>query len=247
MTIYTVFVEPKTSGNIGFLARCMKNFNLKKMVLINPCELKNDAYYQAMHARELVQDALIYDTIDEFIKDKQITQTIATTGTPGGSYNLPRIPITATQMGEKINTQNGNIALLFGREGDGLDNEELEKCDVLVTIPTSDEYPIMNITHAACIIFYEIFKNNNKQYPIEDMDIANYEDKKVLDESIDNIINKLEYPPHKRRQAKIVLKRIIGRSFITGRELKNMRGILNRMNQRIKNTNTESEVDGNTK
>ncbi|PAV07080.1 TrmJ/YjtD family RNA methyltransferase [Methanosphaera cuniculi] len=239
MTIYTVFVEPKTSGNIGFLARCMKNFGLKKLILIKPCKLKDDAYYQAMHAKELVENAQIYETLDEFIEDKQITQTIATTGTPGGSYNIPRIPITASQMGEKINPEKQNIALLFGREGDGLSNEELEKCDTLVTIPTSEEYPIMNITHAASIIFYEIYKNTQKTYPIDDMDIADYEDKQVLNQAIDEITQKLDYPDYKQKQVNILAKRIIGRAFITGRELRTMRGLLNRINKRIENKQEE--------
>ena len=110
MTIYTVFVQPKTSGNIGFLARCMKNFGLKRLVLIDPCELQNDAYYQAMHARELVQDALVYDTLEEFIEDKNITQTIGTSGTAGGSYNVPRIPITPDELGRNIDIETNNVA-----------------------------------------------------------------------------------------------------------------------------------------
>lgn len=217
----------------------MKNFGLKKLILIKPCKLKDDAYYQAMHAKELVENAQIYETLDEFIEDKQITQTIATTGTPGGSYNIPRIPITASQMGEKINPEKQNIALLFGREGDGLSNEELEKCDTLVTIPTSEEYPIMNITHAASIIFYEIYKNTQKTYPIDDMDIADYEDKQVLNQAIDEITQKLDYPDYKQKQVNILAKRIIGRAFITGRELRTMRGLLNRINKRIENKQEE--------
>ena len=63
MKIYTVFVEPKTPGNIGFLARTMKNFELKKLALINPCELENSAYYQASHARDIVQNAKFYPHI----------------------------------------------------------------------------------------------------------------------------------------------------------------------------------------
>lgn len=239
MTIYTVFVQPKTSGNIGFLARCMKNFGLKRLVLIDPCELQNDAYYQAMHARELVQDALVYDTLEEFIEDKNITQTIGTSGTAGGSYNVPRIPITPDELGRNIDIKTNNVALVFGREGDGLSNEELKLCDVLVTIPTSDEYPIMNITHAASIIFYEIFKNQKKDYPVEDIDIADFEDKKILDETIDEIISKLEYAEHKQDQVEILMKRIIGRAFMTGRELRTFRGILNRINKRIKNSYEE--------
>ena len=234
MKIYTVFVEAKTPGNIGFLARTMKNFGLKKLVLIKPCKLENSAYYQAVHARELVQDAQKYDSIEEFIEDNEITTVIGTTGTAGGSYNIPRIPITPDELAKNINT-GGNVALIFGREGEGLSNEELELCDVLVTIPTSEEYPIMNISHAAAIIFYEIFKHK-KDYPIDNMDIADYDDKQVITCLCDEIISQLEYPDHKRRNVEIITKRIIGRAFIAGREAKTLRGTLNRINNRIKDT-----------
>ena len=232
MKIYSVFVEPKTPGNIGFLARTMKNFGLKRLVLVNPCNLDNSAYYQASHARDIVRDAKIYDTIEDFVKDNEITTIVGTTGTAGGSYNVPRIPITPEELGKKMHVD-GNIALIFGREGDGLSNEELELCDILVTIPTSDEYPIMNISHAAAIVFYEIFKNQ-KEYPVENMEIASYEDKNVIIELCNEIISKLDYPEHKRKNVEIITKRIIGRAFIGGRESKMLRGTLNRVNIRIK-------------
>lgn len=232
MKIYTVFVEPKTPGNIGFLARTMKNFGFKKLILINPCKLENSAYYQAMHAREIVQDATIYDNIDEFVKDKKITTIIGTSGTPGGSYNVPRIPITPRQLKDSLKAD-GNIAILFGREGDGLSNHELELCDVLVTIPTDDSYPIMNITHAAAIIFYELYQNQ-KEYPVEDMEIASFEDKQIITDTCNEIISKLDYPEHKRKNVEIIAKRIIGRAFIAGREAQTLRGTLNRINTRIR-------------
>ncbi len=232
MKIYSVFVEPKTPGNIGFLARSMKNFGFKKLVLINPCELENSAYYQASHARDLVQDAKIYDNINEFVEDNKITTIVGTTGTAGGSYNVPRIPITPEELGKSIDGD-GNIALLFGREGEGLSNEELEMCDILVTIPTSDEYPIMNISHAATILFYEIYKNK-KEYPVEDLEIASYEDKKIISKLCDNIISELDYPEHRRKNVEIVVKRIIGRAFIAGRELNILRGTLKRIHTKMK-------------
>lgn len=232
MKIYTVFVEPKTPGNIGFLARTMKNFGLKKLTLINPCELENSAYYQASHARDVVQDAKIYDTISEFIEENEITTIVGTTGTAGGSYNIPRIPITPEELGKTMHIK-GNIAILFGREGEGLSNEELELCDILVTIPTSDEYPIMNISHAAAIIFYEIYKNQ-KDYPVDDMEIASFDDKNIITELCNEIISKLDYPDHKRKNVEIITKRIIGRAFIAGRESKMLRGTLKRINVRIK-------------
>ena len=232
MKIYSVFVEPKTPGNIGFLARTMKNFGLKKLILINPCKLEDSAYYQASHARDVVQDAKIYDTIEDFIRENEITTIVGTTGIPGGSYNIPRIPITPFELGKNIRA-NGNIALLFGREGEGLSNSELELCDILVTIPTSDEYPIMNISHAAAIVFYEIYKNK-KDYPVEDMEIASFEDKEIITQLCNEIIDKLDFPDYKRKHVEIITRRIIGRAFIAGRESKMLRGILKRINTKIR-------------
>ncbi len=231
MKIYSVFVEPKTPGNIGFLARTMKNFGFKKLVLINPCKLEDSAYYQASHARDIVQDAKIYENLGDFVEEKQITTIVGTSGIAGGSYNIPRISITPEELGKNMQVD-GNIAILFGREGEGLSNDELKLCDILVTIPASDEYPIMNISHAAAIIFYEIFKNK-KNYPIEDMEIASFEDKKIITQLCNEIITKLDFPEHKKKQVDIVTKRVIGRAFIAGRESKLLRGILKRINSKI--------------
>ena len=147
------------------------------------------------------------------------------------------MPITPEELGKNING-NSNIALLFGREGDGLTNDEINLCDILVSIPTSDEYPIMNITHAASIIFYEIFKNK-KNYPVDSIDVATKEDKEVLTSQVNNIISKLDYPDHKEIIVKNIAKHILGRAFITGREAKTLRGTFKRINQRINNDDEE--------
>ena len=99
--IYVVFVECESPGNVGFLARTMGNFGLHKLVLINPCTLKDEAYYQAMHARETVENAEIYDTVEEFVLDKKIDFIVGSTGAPGGSYNLSRIPIKPDELANK--------------------------------------------------------------------------------------------------------------------------------------------------
>ena len=118
--IYIVFVECESPGNVGFLARTMGNFGLHKLVLINPCTLKDEAYYQAMHARETVENALIYDTVEDFVKDNEIDFIVGSTGAPGGSYNLSRIPIKPEELGKSMN-YNDKIAILFGREDDSCD------------------------------------------------------------------------------------------------------------------------------
>ncbi|MGC9516623.1 MAG: TrmJ/YjtD family RNA methyltransferase [Methanomicrobiales archaeon] len=231
--IYVVFVEPESAGNIGFLARCMKNFGMHKLVLINPCDLEKEAYYQAMHAKEIVSNSKTYDSVEKCIEDLEIDFTVGTTGAACGSYNVQRIAITPDEFAKSINIK-GNIAILFGREGNGLYNNEISLCDVLVSIPTSNDYPIMNISHAAAVIFYEIFKRK-KNYTFEALEEASGIEKRHLINDMDCIINSLNLPPHKNKTASIVFKNIIGRAFISGREAHTLKGILRRVKEKIIN------------
>jgi TrmH family RNA methyltransferase len=229
--IYVVFVEPKTPGNIGFLARTMKNFGLRQLVLINPCALEHEAYYQSMHAREIIYNRQEYNSLTEFLETLRIDFAVGTTGTAGGSYNIPRIAVNPENLAQSLNVQ-GDIALIFGREGDGLTNQELELCDVVVSIPTHESYPILNITHAAAIIFYELFKTE-KEYPVEDLDKASLEEKEGLIEYMDDVLDNLDYPSHKKKNASTVFRRIMGRAFISGREAHTLKGMFRRIKERI--------------
>ena len=143
--IYIVFVECETPGNIGFLARTIANFGLKNLILINPPKLTNEAYYQATHGKYIVENAKIFKTLDEFYQSQRIDFKVASTGMAGGSYNLSRIPIRPEELGKSLNASN-KIAILFGREGNGLTNKEIGDCDICVSIPTDPTYPIMNIS-----------------------------------------------------------------------------------------------------
>ena len=229
--IYVVFVEPETPGNIGFLARTMKNFGLEQMVLINPCPLEHDSYYMAMHAREIIYNRQEYPSLEEFLKTEKIDFAVGTTGEAGGSYNIPRIAVTPENLAQSLNVD-GNIALILGREGDGLTNHELELCDVVVSIPTHESYPILNVTHAAAIIFYELFKNE-KPYPVEDLDEASLDEKQDLIRYMDEVLDNLDYPPHKKKNASTIFRRVIGRAFISGREAHTLKGMFRRIKDRV--------------
>lgn len=229
--IYVVFVECESPGNVGFLARTMGNFGLHNLVLINPCKLKDEAYYQAMHARKTVENAEVYETLQEFLDDKKIDFIVGSTGTPGGSYNLSRIPIRPDELADKMNYDN-KIAILFGREGDGLSNKEVDMCDVIVSIPTDPSYPIMNISHAAAIILYEVFKNRNK-FSVEGLEESSALEKEYLISDMEALIDTLPIPEHKKRNGLKTFKNIINRAFITGREAHTLKGILRRLKNKI--------------
>ncbi|RBQ23717.1 23S rRNA (guanosine-2'-O-)-methyltransferase RlmB [Candidatus Methanobinarius endosymbioticus] len=207
----------------------MANFGLRNLVLINPCELKEEAYYQAMHAKSIVEKSAqnTYHSLDEFLKKNEIDFVIGSTGTPGGSYNLSRIPIKPQELGESIDL-NKKIAILFGREGNGLHNEEIDICDIIVSIPADPNYPIMNISHAAAIIFYEIFKNRN-EFPVEGLKETTRVEKEYLLKDMENIIKQLDIPEHKEKTGLKSFKNIINRAFITGREVHTLKGILRKI------------------
>lgn len=229
--IYVVFVEPESPGNIGFLARTMKNFGLTSMVLINPCSLENETWFQAMHAKEIISERKTYNSLEEFLRDQKVDFLVGTTGMPGGSHNVTRIAVKPEQLRESVNI-NGNLAIIFGREGNGLTNKEIETCDVVVSIPTHESYPIMNITHAAAIIFYELFKKD-LDFNVVDGELASGIEKESLINTMNQIINQLGYPPHKSKNASTVFRRILGRSFISAREAHTLKGTLRRIKQRL--------------
>jgi len=230
--INVVFVEPESPGNIGFLARTMKNFGFSDLVLISPCELKKEAYYQAMHAKEIIWNHKAYNSLEEFIEKENIDFTVGTTRMAGGSYNVSRIAVTPENFAESINV-NAKTAIVFGREGNGLSNEEVSLCDVVVTIPTDENYPVLNISHAAAIILYEIFKRK-KQYPREELEAATKAEKELLIEEMENLIKYTGYPPHKMKTSSTVFKRIVGRAFIAGREAHTLIGTLRRIKLKLK-------------
>ena len=229
--IYIVFVECETPGNVGFLARTMANFGLKNLVLINPTKLTNEAYYQARHGKYIVENAKIYPTLDDFYQSQRIDFKVASTGMAGGSYNLSRIPIKPEELSKSMNVSN-KIAILFGREGDGLSNKEIGDCDICVSIPTDPTYPIMNISHAAAIIFYELFKNKH-EFSVEGLNESNDLEKEYLVKDMNDLIDILDIPEHKKKNGKKVFNNIISRAFITGREAHTLKGILRRIKNKV--------------
>lgn len=229
--IYIVFVECETPGNIGFLARTMANFGLKNLVLINPPTLTPEAFYQATHGKYIVDNAKIYNTLDEFYQSQRIDFKVASTGVAGGSYNLSRIPVRPENLGKNINTNN-KTAILFGREGNGLTNEEIEDCDICVSIPTDPTYPILNISHAAAIIFYELFKNMH-EYPVEGLEESTAIEKEYVLKDMYDLIDGLDIPEHKKKNGLKSFKNIINRAYITGREAHTLKGILRRLKMKM--------------
>jgi TrmH family RNA methyltransferase len=157
MKFKIIFLEPEYELNIGLAARLLKNFKINQMHLVNPkCILGFSARMYAKHAANLIKKAKIYKSLREAIKDCQLV--IGTTGVPNRFSYLTSGPITLRDLKKNLEQKKpkGKIAIILGRESVGLKKEEVKLCDLLVTIPTSKNYPVLNITNALAIILYEL-------------------------------------------------------------------------------------------
>lgn len=229
LTFRIVLVEPLYSGNVGSVARVMKNFGFEDLVLLSPCELDRPAHLMAVHAYDIIEKARIEFSLKDALKGSSII--VGMTGLPGKTDNKHfRIPAySPKQLKDKLAGNSGVVSLVFGREDAGLRNEELEICNIIVNIPTSPIYPSMNLSHAVAIVLYELGDvESGLRYLAQDSDIG------LLYEHIDEVLDDVEYKEHKEDKTKLMLRRIFGRCELTAREVQTMRGILRRIQWKLK-------------
>lgn len=223
-----ILVEPLYSGNVGSVARVMKNFGFSELVLQSPCELDIKARVMAVHAYDIIENARVEFSFSDAVRGSNIV--VGMTGNPGKTDNKHmRLPaLTPRRLKDKLTGVCGVISLVFGREDHGLLNEELEMCDLIVNIPTSPEYPSMNLSHAVSVVLYELSDITGGT-----IYLADHSDIELLYEHIDKVLDDIEYKEHKENKTKLMLRRILGRAELTGREVQTLRGVLRRIQWKL--------------
>ena len=227
-----VLVEPKYSGNIGAVARCMKNFDVSSLYLINPCKIDDEARARAMHAQEILDNAKIFDTFEE--ARKELDYCVATSSIVGGTEKkYLRYAVTLKEFVNQIEDFDGRVGIIFGREDYGLYNEEIAACDAFITIPTSDRYRSLNLSHAVAIVLYDLFLVRDKSPEKRVKRMGRIETEK-MNNSLAEILELINYPSHKLERTKILLRRLIGRAKPSIWEYHTIMGILSETIKRLK-------------
>lgn len=153
-TLRIVLVEPREAGNVGAVARAMKNFGFGELWIVgeHPPLLPVSGWW-ASGADDVLGRARFAPTLAEAIGDAQVT--VATTSMRGRTSPVTFTPRTlAEKFASAANEQ--IVALVFGREDSGLTREELMLCQYTAAIPTNDVFPTMNLAQAACVFCYEL-------------------------------------------------------------------------------------------
>ncbi len=152
--IRIVLVETSHPGNIGAVARAMKNMCIEKLYLVKPQEYPSGvATARASGADDVLVNAVVCNDLDEAIADCQL---VIGASARLRSINWPELNPRQCANLIKDLPDSDSVAIIFGREDSGLTNAEMDKCQYLVHIPTNAEYSSLNIAAAVQVICYEL-------------------------------------------------------------------------------------------
>lgn len=149
-----VLVEPREAGNVGAVARAMKNFGFRELWIVGEHpELEPLAGWWASGAEDVVKQARFVATLPEALADAHLT--VATTSTRGRTSPVDFMPRTLGAAASSL-ADDQIVALVFGREDRGLTHEELMACQKTAAIPTDPASPVMNLAQSVCVFCYEL-------------------------------------------------------------------------------------------
>lgn len=223
--IAVVLVEPHHEGNVGAVARSMKNSGLTDLVLVNFGEFGDEAIARSMNGKKILESARRFSSLKDAIDGYSVVAGTSSTVTTNYK-KFRRIPVSPEEFWEKNLPGDDKIALVFGRENDGLRNHELELCNYFINIPGNPEYPVYNLSHAVGIILYEMIRNVDGVIPDSPETRASAENLKTLLDRVELLLKKASYPAYKEINAVVMLRRLIARSLLTESEFYKIMGII---------------------
>jgi TrmH family RNA methyltransferase len=154
--VRVVLVSPIYGGNVGSVCRAMMNMGLRELVIAAPREEFNtfDAVRWSYRAREIWDNRREVATLAEAVADCQCVA--GTSGKEGLYRSVTRTPREWAPDFLQA-AANGPVALVMGTEDNGLSNDDVALCTQLIRIPSSEDYPSLNLSHALMVCAYELF------------------------------------------------------------------------------------------
>ena len=223
--ISIILVDTKTPANIGATARCMMNMGMKRLVLVNPPKDPNNEISKlAAGAERVAKQALVAPTLKDALAGQHLV--IGTSRHPG---RLRRNVVSPREAAERIVPllARNNVAVVFGSEVNGLDNRQLALCHEIISIPSSAEFPSLNISHAVMVVAYEFFIASRPAAPTTSRQLAPAEDLEQFYRHLQETFQTIGFldRDHPERMM-FYLRQIFGRSQLDSREVNILRGIL---------------------
>ena len=226
-----VLVESQGAFNLGAVARVMMNFGFSQLRLVSPQvdPLEADARRSALSALPLLENAARFDTLAAALADCHFA--VGTTRREGKfREELVSPDIAAIEMKEK--TAGGTVALVFGREDCGLHTAELDLCQRLLTIPTHDEFPSMNLAQAVTVCLYELDRafSNSENVDVKPRTLASNAELEAMLQHMRHTLTEIEYlDPQNPNRILRTFRRAFARAELDEREVRILRGLWSRI------------------
>jgi len=213
------------SGNTGAVCRVMKNMGLSELRLAAPMPLIHEQILtRAVNAGDIWENARIYDNLASSISDCSIVA--GTTRRRG--QKRKSVSMTPRALAAWLAEQPGTAAIVFGNERTGLEDTELNMCNIASHIPVSEAHPSLNLSHAVQIYAYELFLAMKRQNPVKgEWAAMNRSETSALVSSITDTLKCFgfyKYPG--RDEQERFLQDIIARAGLSSREGKYLKNII---------------------
>src|SRR5215472_645765 len=245
-----VLVEPQLGENIGAAARVMANFGLSRLRLVKPRDgwPNMQARRAASGADRILENAQLCDTVEAAIAD--CTFVLATTARAHDQAKPVISPDAAAALLAPRVAGGENVAVLFGRERYGLQNEEVALADRVVTFPVNPAFASLNLAQAVAVIAYEWFKfASGGALPFvmpQKSPPAGKEQVQAFFANLERQLDQIEYfrPLEKRATMLVNLRNIFARMQPTQQDIQTLHGIVVALSEGRKGPARGGVLDG---
>jgi len=227
-----VLVEPQLGENIGAAARAMANFGLSRLRLVAPRQAcpKERASVKAAGADRIVENAVLYDTLEAAVADCSFVLALT-----ARNHDQHKPVIDAGQAAAEMVPRvagGETVALVFGRERNGLENHEVSMADRIVTLPVNPAFASLNLAQAVVVVAYEWFKQtgagstrepvSRRSPPAAKQQIA------AFFADLERELEKVEFfrPAEKRGTMVVNLRNIFHRLEATTQDMRTLHGVI---------------------
>lgn len=217
-------VEPEYPVNIGYVARLMKNFGVRKLYLVNPKADLSIASIYAAHGADILESA-VKTSLEDVRKRHQLL--VATTAVRARrKANVARRGMRPEAAASFIRGAR-SASLVLGRDTTGLKNEEIKKCDIVTTVETQTQYGTLNVSHAAAIILYLVAKEGTGSRTVSRIS------RDLFTEQLYQLAVLARFQSHKKGRLTQTIRRIAATAQLSEKEMFLMTGIFRKAVQTL--------------
>lgn len=241
-------------GNIGAVARAMKVMGLGDLHLVSPKLFPHaEATAMASNADDLLAGARVHRSLDEALAD-----CVLVFGTTARLRSVAQLQMEPRDAAVRITAEAGEpVAVLFGTEKSGLDNDAIARCHYLINIPTGGGYQSLNLAQAVQIMAYEIrlaarATETNRQQPDQGepgepeaaRKPAPMKRMEVFFRRLEQTLSDIRYGnPHQNRTMNLRLRRLFMRARPDDDELNMLQGILSNASRTARRADDRKETE----